>query len=266
MMRKSPAALPNPAVSFPETQTTLLAEAADGAWTHFFQEYLAPCWHEVVLACRSRQLSLDNAEDLLQELTVRLMREGRFKQEWTPPGQEEELRGNIPKRFLAHRAAGLPSARFRTYLKKVIKNLIREHARNQRRQPQPVGDDPVLLEQWVEETIALSVDQRWVAQCLRQAARQLLVESRQARTRGQQRLFQVLHLSVVPGWTPARIAADLGLDRTTVAELLTRARQRFVRILGQLTGISNDAELKRHVASVAEALPQALAAVWEDAF
>lgn len=264
MTRRSPGALPNPSASFPETQTTILTEAADGAWVRFFQEYLAPCWHEIVLACRGRQLPLHDAADLLQELSVRLMRDGRFKGEWSSDGHGGARRGNIPRRFLAHRAAGLPAARFRTYLKQVIQNLIRERLRAQRRQPKPLGDDLAQLEPWVEDSISVSVDRHWVAQSLVQAARQLEAESRRARTRGQQRLFQVLYLSAVQGYSAATIAADLGLDRTTVAELVTRARQRFVEILGQCTGITSRAELKSHVAAVPEALPRALAMVWHE--
>jgi len=245
------------AAAFPETQTEVLAQAAAGHWDRFFGEYLTPCWGEVVLACRAHGLQLDQAQDLFQELTLRLMRDGQFKQTLA-----EEGHGNLPGRYLQYRAAGLPSARFRTYLKRVIQHLILEHLRQRRREPQAPGGDAE-WEPWVESSVASSVDRQWVACCLVRAAARLQVESQTARTRGQRRLFAVLHRATVDGWPPARIADELGLERSTVADLLTRARQRFVQLLQQVTGISSRDELKSHVAAVPDELVRAFAVVHE---
>ncbi|MCI0460529.1 MAG: sigma-70 family RNA polymerase sigma factor [Gemmataceae bacterium] len=238
---------------FPDTRSEVLAEAACGNWTRFLRDYLAPCWREIVLVCRSRGLPVDEAPDLLQELAVRLLRESPFKDEPAP-------RANLPGRFLRNRQRGLPSARFRTYLKKVIHNLVLEQLRQKQRQPRVTPADG-LPEPWVEDSISQSVDRSWVASCLVEAARQLQQESQTARTRGQRRLFVILSLSTVQGWSGTRIATKLGLDRSTVADLLAQARQRFVQILGQISGIQSQDELLGHVAADPEALIQALALV-----
>lgn len=259
----------DPADRFPETLSDLLREAAGGDWDRFFREYLKPCWREIVLACRRRRLPLDDADDLFQELAVRLMREGRSRAGPAPSdpaaGPDAGQCGNPVKRFLGHREAGQPGAKFRTFLKKVVQNLILEHLRQKRARPLALdGSDGPRLEPWVEDSISLSVDRRWVACCLEQAARQLRAESEAARTRGQRRLFPVLYLSTVKRWKAERMAHEFGLDRSTVADLLSRARQRFVQILGQITGITDPEELKGHVEGESDALIRALSAASDE--
>jgi DNA-directed RNA polymerase specialized sigma24 family protein len=245
----------------------LLREAAGGDWDRFFREYLAPCWREIVLACRRRHLPLDDADDLFQELAVRLMREGRSRAGPAPsdPAADPPC-GNLAQRYLAHQEAGLPGAKFRTFLKKVVQNLILEHLRQKKRGRPPTldGSDGPRLEPWAEDSISLSVDRRWVACCLEQAARQLHAESQAARTRGQRRLFLVLYLSMVKRWNAERMAQEFGLDRGTVADLVGRARERFVQIVGQVTGIRNREELLAHVKGEPEALIRALSAAGEE--
>jgi DNA-directed RNA polymerase specialized sigma24 family protein len=243
-----PAAASHPAHPFPETQTAVLVRAAGGDWEPFFAEYLAPCWREIVLACRGR-LPADAASDLLQELAVRLLRDGRSRPvPGEADGEAAVPRGNIPHRFLARRA-GADSARFRTYLKQVICNLIAEQVRRTKR-AKPA--DPNRLpppEQAVEDSVSTCLDRRWVLDCLPAAARQFRVESEGARTKARQRWFELLYLATVRGLSAAAIAGRLGLHRTTVVTDLAAARARFVALLGELSGVSSPAELKAHVAA-----------------
>jgi DNA-directed RNA polymerase specialized sigma24 family protein len=268
MFKKKDAHPRNPAEgsddSFPETVMEVLEEAAEGNWTRFFRDYLAPCWREILLSCRNRNLPLDDATDLFQELTVRLLSAGESKQNVAGalPGEQ---RGNIAKRFLHCREVGLQSARFRTYLKKVIQNLIWEQLRDKRRQPKVLASEEMaVLEPWVNDSVSSSVDRQWVNQCLDRAAEQLHFESRAASTRGRRRLFAILYQWMVKGQTAEAIALELGLDRTTVAELLIRSRHRFVEILGQITGIQSREELKRHVEGDPARLIESLTSVHDN--
>src|SRR5437763_15698012 len=93
-----------PSVPFPETQTAVLLRAAGGDWEPFFAQYLAPCWREIVLACRGR-VPADEAPDLLQELALRLLRDGRARPLPGGDAPDGPPRGNIPRRFLARRDA-----------------------------------------------------------------------------------------------------------------------------------------------------------------
>lgn len=239
--------------AFPDTRTALLAQAAGGRWDDFLRDYLTPCWHEIVAACRERRVPLDDAPELLQELVVRLMRDGQTRDEFGG------ARGNLPGRYLASRDAVGPSARFRTYLKAVIRNLILEHVRRQRRCPAALADDAAVAA-LVDDSVDRSVDRPWLSGCLAQAIRELRAECAAARTRGQGRLYAVLHRATVDGWGADRIAVDLGLHRTTAADLLSRARRRFVELLGRATGVADAAELKRLVAAEPERLVEAFAA------
>lgn len=233
------------APAFPETRTTILVRAACGDWEPFFAEYLAPCWREIVLACRGR-VPPGDAPDLLQELTVRLMREGRSRP--VPGSHAEPPRGNIPGRYLARKADGTGSARFRTYLKRVIANLIEEYARRVEREVQS-KDLGAVADPTVESSVSSAVDRHWVGVCLVDAAREFRAECAATRTRGRRRRFELLYLATVRGLSPAAIAEQLGLHRTTVSGELAEARERFVGLLAELSGIADREELKRQVAA-----------------
>jgi DNA-directed RNA polymerase specialized sigma24 family protein len=240
--------------AFPETRTAVLEQAARGEWEKFFGDYLSACWREVVLACRARGCVLDEADDLFQELVVCLMREGRGRE----AGPDAE-RGNLPGRYLRRRRAGDGTARFRTVLKQVIQNVLREHLRRKRRRPLPRGTADADAA-WIEASVSEVIDGQWVAAALVRAARQLRAECRAARTRGQRRYFDILYLASAEGLAADAIAGRLELDRTTVAGALTAARRRFVAILQELTGISAKAELKGHLARDPGRLIEALRA------
>jgi DNA-directed RNA polymerase specialized sigma24 family protein len=237
--------------AFPDTQTSVLAQAAGGDWEPFFREYLAPCWREIAIACRGR-IPVGDIPDLFQELTLRLLKMGESR----PEGEAAPIRGNIPHRYLARKQLGIPSAKFRTYLKQVIGNLIREQSRANRRQAK--SQDPAALEPAVEDSISKAVDRHWVAACLFDAAARFHGECAAARTKARQRQFDLLYEATVRGATPADLARTLGLHRTTVTAELGEARERFVARLAKLSGIADRDELKRLVAADPEQLFDAL--------
>lgn len=245
--------------AFPETQTTVLAQAAAGQWEEFCRRYVAACWREVAFACRGRNLPLTESDDLFQELIVRLMKSGPSRQ-----AEAADVRGNLPARYLKQRGGGPAKAQFRTVLKRVIENLILEQLRARRRAPRSLAGDGRDVDLWIEESVGKIVDQQWVAASLIEAARQLLQECLASPTRGKRRWFFILYLALVRRQTAGAMAEQLVLDRTNVAGLLTQARQRFVAILQKLTGIASASELKDRVAGQPERLIEALEAVYPE--
>ena len=257
------------AEGFPETRTEILEEAAQGNWTPFLDAYLRPCWREVVIACRSRHIPLPDADDLYQELMVRLIRDAGFNRRVLDALAEAErdspFRGNLPGRYLEYRKLAFRSARFRTYLKRVIHNLVLEAVRRQRRQPKRLSDESLQgFEPWMERSISHLLDRQWTADCLKEAVSQLRAECDQASTRGQRRLFKVLYLATIEGRSAGEIAEQCGVHRTTIAELLGRARKRLIELLSQVTGIKDPAELTDLLSASAEDLNSALRAQGED--
>jgi DNA-directed RNA polymerase specialized sigma24 family protein len=250
------------AAAFPETRTAVLARAAAGDWEQFFRDYLAACWRETRLACRARDLPCAEVDDVFQEMVVRLMKSGRSRRSDAP--NEHGNHGNLPARFLRNRfQVGGPvshKARFRTVLKRVIENLVLEELRRRRRAPRLLADGAEPVEPWLSESVSAIVEEQWLAACLTQSARRMMMESRAAATRGQRRLFSILHASLVLRKNAATLAQELGLDRTNVAGLLTQARRRLVAILQKTTGIESTSELKKLLARRPEMLPRALEA------
>lgn len=251
---------------FPETHTEILAEAAAGNWTRFLDEYLRPCWREIVIACRTRGLPLPDADDLYQELMVRLIRHSRFKPQLrailAQQQQDPDFRGNLPQRYLKARELPFRTARFRTYLKEVIRNLVLEAIRARRRQPLALAEvDEADLAPWIEGSISRSLDLQWIARCLDEAAGAFWQESARSRTRGKRRLFEMLCLFTLEGQSAAEIAPRFGLDRTTASSLLSEAKARFILQLQRVTGMSDALELKALLADATEQIKAALARV-----
>ncbi|MFO0803081.1 MAG: hypothetical protein U0791_08180 [Gemmataceae bacterium] len=195
--------------------------------SRFFASTWPRVGREIAIACRGR-IPVGDIPDLFQELTLRLLKAGESR----PEGEAAPIRGNIPHRYLARKRLGVPSAKFRTYLKQVIGNLIREQSRANRRQAKP--QDPVALEPAVEDSISKAVDRHWVAACLVDAAQRFHGECATARTKARQRQFELLYEATVRGATPADLARTLGLHRTTVTAELADARERFVAWLAKL--------------------------------
>ncbi len=255
---------------FPETQTRVLAAAAAGDWGPFLEQYLDPCWREVVIACRSRRISLPDADDLFQELMLRLLRDagfsGRVRESLAQQAKDPDFCGNMPGRYLKYRELPLRSARFRTYLKRVILNLVLESSRGAQRRPVQLDDDAwKALEPWVEQSVGRTLEGQWVGDCLTEAAWQLWATCYSARTRGQRRLFEILYLSTVEGRSPDEIAEQFGVTRTTISGLLTEARGRFVYLLGRISGVTDRQDLKDLLADRVEQIKAALARVRADA-
>ena len=250
---------------FPETQTAILAEAAEGKWDRFLAAYLAPCWREIAIACRTRRIPLDDADDLYQELILRLLRDGQLR--LAAEQRETVFKANVPARFLKYRELTLRSAKFRTVLKSVVQHLILEYYRKKKRLPKPIGDlGDAAFDSVIAESVTSSVARQWLAECLRDSARQLQNESQQATTRGKRRLFEVLFRTIVTKESSAEIAAEWRLDRTTVSELVTRSRSRFVELLQQATEIESISELKEMVVQSSQLLVDAMTEVYGSAY
>jgi len=265
----APAFPPDPQ-GFPETQTNVLSTAAKGDWDPFFREYLRPCWQEVVIACRSHHLPIEGADDLFQELMLRLIRDARFgprtRKTLAGANQDPDFRASLPGRYLKYRELPVQSARFRTLLKSVIHNLVREAVRSAQRQPAQLDGGPGRAwEPSVEQSITRSLDRRWMIDCLAEAAGRLLEESKSARTGGRQRRFDVLFRSTVEGQSPGHIAGEYALDRSTISALLREARTRFAALLGEITGFTDPGELGDLLAGAGSELRDALTRARADA-
>jgi DNA-directed RNA polymerase specialized sigma24 family protein len=256
--KKPPAEGDKAALRLPETQTNVLARAAAGDWTEFLGQYLQPCWREVVLACRAKNIPLDDAEDLFQELLLRLVRVSGGSRRTGDVGNVPQA--NLPGRYLASRNQPLGSARFRTYLKATIRNLIREAARKSRRSPANVSPtDWQLHEPYVVDTVTQWIERQWLHDAAHEAARRFRAECRAARTRGKRRLFELLYLVRVRECSPDALAKAFGLDASTVSALLRQAQGRFGQWLQQTTGIQDDAELLRLLSGQSQLLRDSLA-------
>ena len=248
--------------TFPETQTAILEEAAAGNWDRFLSAYLEPCWREIVIACRSRRIPLEDADDLYQELVLRMIRDGDLRLPAESGQDGPAFKANVPARFLKYRELTLRSARFRTVLKSVVRHLILEYFRSRKRLPRQLGENAEPgSETAIEESVSGTIDRQWLAECLLESAAQLQDESAQARTRGKRRLFDVLVRTTVHKESAAEIADRWQLDRTTVAELVTRSRGRFVELLRKSTEIEEVAELKQMVVRSAQLVVEALTVI-----
>jgi DNA-directed RNA polymerase specialized sigma24 family protein len=245
---------------FPETQQTLLAAAADGRWNEFLDAYLRPCWKNLAAACRAKGLDLHDADDLFQELILRLMRPGRFGAETLRKAQEtglSQFRGNLPARYLRLRDLPLQSAKFRTYVKAVTANLLAEELRARRRRARHATPQELDVVKWLDQSVAQSFDRSRLWEVIRSAVDQLYSESVSARTRGRSRYFAYLYHSTTEGCGPGAIAVRYGLDRATASKGLESAKRRFIEIVQSLCG--DDAE---QAARLIVAEPQETAAIF----
>lgn len=250
----------DPSSPFPETEESVLAQAAGGDWERFLRAYIEPCWREMLIVCRQRGISLVDGEDLFQSLMLRLLQEGRTRLPGGDDGQAASITGNLPARYVQYCRRQTESVRFRTYLKGTIVNIVREALRKQaRRAEQPLIDQYPAIEPELEESITQSLERHWLSECLYETARQFQELSRAQRTRGRRRLYDVLYRSIVDDQSPGFIAQQYGIDRSTVARLLTDARKQFVSLLQQVTGIDDPADLKRMLSHEPRLLQQALA-------
>ena len=246
---------------FPPTRSQVLRAAADQDWTAFLAAYLRPCWREVLLVCRKQGVRIDDAHDVYQELLLRLMRPGRIKHATGQDNDQALPLGNLPARYLLGKQLGISDARFRTYLKITVVNLVREHLRWQRRRRErqaPMEWDELIPA--IEQSITLSLDRQRVAAAILQAASDLRDESRSATTKAHRRQYAVLQATIAFGQSPEEIATGLGLSRSTVTGIMTAARARFIEILRARTGMPGRSELKQmlhhHAADLVSAFQQ----------
>ena len=140
-------------------------------------------------------------------------------------------------------------------MKSVIQNLVLEQVRQRQRRPQSLAaESSPKIELWLEEAVSEVIDRQWLAECLLVAARELREESARARTRGKRRMFDLLYRSTTLRQAAAPIAREYGVERSVIAEMLPQARQRFLKLLSQVTEIDSEDELQRQVARVPESL------------
>jgi DNA-directed RNA polymerase specialized sigma24 family protein len=267
--KKSGSSSKGGADALPLTDTAVLAAAADGHWKPFFRAYLQPCWREVVIASRRHGIRLADPDDLYQELMLRVIRDAGFghrvKQALAANDEDPEARGNLLGRYLKYRELPLPTARFRTYLKTVIRNLIRKVVRTERRQPRKLDTHHrIVLEPWIEESLTCYLDRQWIIDCLTEVVWQVHRESTSAHTRGKARWFGVLYRSTVKGESPRVTALEYQVDRSTISASLTEARGRFVDCLREVAGITNLDELGDLLADMVDELKTALIRVHDD--
>lgn len=256
MVRKG---LPN---AFPSTRLSVLQAAADGEWEHFYREYLEACVRETAIGCRARGLPLQDVDDLIQDLFIRLQQSGGFGKQWREElrvvAADPQFRGNVPAKYLYTKRLGLASAKFRTYLKSVIRRIVLEWVRTSRTAMQQRFEDQSDFEKWLDESVGESLDRNWIIACLERAACILAAESRAARTKGARRAFALLYFSSVKHLSDTQLAERFGVHRATVAGIVKTARQRFIRLLEQESSISDRAYLRRVVAGVPGSLVSAL--------
>jgi hypothetical protein len=240
----------------------VLQAAAGGDWNQFYCEYLLACTRETALACRQLGVPLRDVDDLIQDLAIRLQKNGAFAKEWRERlrglNANSQFRGNIPAKYLHARQSNIMTARFRTYLKAVIKRLIFEHLRRRIPIPRYVDNIEAHVDGILEESIDRSIDRHLVISCLDTVAHSLAVESLEASTKARQRMFSAIYYSIVKRFTHEDLAVHFHIDRTTAAGLLKAARQRFVALLVDATGIDDREYLHRILAKDPAALVKSL--------
>jgi DNA-directed RNA polymerase specialized sigma24 family protein len=229
---------------FPETRHSLLAAAAAGSWEDFLAEYLQPCWRELGFVCRRWGFDATDAEDLLQDLMLRMIRTASFRKELAEAMPSDvaqiDLTGNLPARYLIYTRTVGKSARFRTYLKAVILNVVREAVRQRSKRPLALSEPlQSQFEPAVEAAVDQALDAQWFRECLVSAARQLRVESTHARTKARRRMFDVLYHTLVERTRQTALAEKLGVDRSTLSGILKLSRERFVALVQRLAGLAS---------------------------
>lgn len=229
---------------FPTTQSKVLLAAAQGDFQAFCEYYLRPCWREVVLICRQKGLSIADPDDVYQELMLRLLDDGAFGAK----AQREDsalrsVRANIPARYLLYRGAHPGTAKFRTYLKRVIENLVleslRREGRHRRRRVELDLVSPV-----VEQSLSETYDPRWSDQCVAEAIGLLAKESREATTKGVRRWFKMLRFALADGLSIDQIAQRFDIERSVASRQLAEAKQRLLLHMRRLTGIQDEARIR----------------------
>lgn len=251
---------------WPETKTEVLQRASAGDWSAFLRHYLQPCCREISSRLRYRGRAPLDAEDLFQELIVRLMRPSSFSAKlqeiFAKHGLSRVGPSTLPQRYLQFRELPLQSMRFRQFLKGTIRNVTREALRR-RDLHHASGVEIEAVEPWIEESISTSLDRRWMIDCLSEAAEQLRRESNAARTAGPRSYFRVLYLAFVHGKSTQEIADSMGRHRAVAGRRWREARTRYIELLHEYSGIEDETELREMLRGVPGALREAFVAVVE---
>ncbi len=190
----------------PSTHASLLCDLRrhsrrDEAWAVFNARY-----REVILGwCRQRGLPADGAEDLTQDVLLKL-----FQQ--------------LPR--YAHRPA---QSRFRGWLKTVVSNLLTDFWRRQRRRPDPcAAGGTVSLEQLGDLASPEAADELSgvIDDHTSTTASEVL-----ERVRGKlkETTWQAFHQTMVEQRPAAEVAAALGLSVATVYKATYRVKQMLLQ-------------------------------------
>lgn len=157
-------------------------------------------------------------------------------------------------RFRYRRTRPFAIARFRTYAKRMLQNIVLKTVR-MRRPPQQLPED---VEPFVEATMMHSVDRVLVQECMYVAAAWLKQYSVLPQPKGPQRLFRVLYGAAVLGESRVKMSVDLGIHYTTASDLVAQAQNKFLEYLGQYCQVCEEYELKDPLSGSAEQIASPL--------
>lgn len=199
-------------MSIPSTHISLLCdmmapERRDEAWGLFQVRY-----HDLLHGwCRRRGLSTDNAEDLTQEILLKLFRE-------------------LP-RYAYDPAQG----RFRSWLKAMVNNALTDSWRQQQRRPERVGvggtaflDQLVAIESpeaLAELSELLEPEARATVAEVRSAAQVKMQAVERVKAKLKDSTWQAFYLTQVEQRSAAEVAQELNLTIATVYKACYRVKQ-----------------------------------------
>jgi RNA polymerase sigma-70 factor (ECF subfamily) len=193
-------------MTMPSTHILLLRSLGEEgrreeAWAEFQARY-----REVILGwCRRDGLDQHTAEDLTQEILIKLLRA-------LPRHEHDPDRG-----------------RFRSWLKTVVRNVLADHRRRQRRRPEPSGVGGSTALEWLGDLPdpQATEDLRTVVD-LRTAAWEARVLDR-VRARVDPTSWAAFRQRMIERRTAAQVAADLGLTVGAVYKAAERIKRMVIQ-------------------------------------
>jgi len=207
-----------------KTRPTLLERLRDAAdplaWDEFFGRY----WPLVYAAARHRGCSDHTAEEIVQEVMLKVFR-------------QQDIFRYDPER-----------GRFRDWLRTLVRNQVAEYRRGpaQRVRGQGDGSDVAVLEPLGDES---DPDTAWEAEFEQALLVVLLDVARREIPAATYLAFELLTLHELPG---ARVAATVGISRNAVY----KARRRVLARLAELAGTyATDGRLHERIKSALESRP-----------
>lgn len=207
-----------------KTRPTLLERLRDAAdplaWDEFFGRY----WPLVYAAARHRGCSDHTAEEIVQEVMLKVFR-------------QRDIFRYDPER-----------GRFRDWLRTLVRNQVAEYRRGpaQRVRGQGGGSDVAVLEPLGDET---EPDTAWEAEFEQALLVVLLDVVRQEMSPRTYLAFELLTLHELPG---AQVAATIGISRNAVY----KARRRVLARLAELAGTyATDGRLHERIKKALKSRP-----------